>query len=295
MDPAAEVSVFRKTVQIPESRIIAVRLPLMLLKPPFPPPQPEPVRHAGATVAVLVLPYGRIDHEQQIFRPIIQMDSGAFQFFDRGIDPISQIGVQGSIARQAVQPMLILALAFEKRGELDKAIDLARQAADAAPKDFTAQYTYGRLCASTPRRQAEAYTVLENALKLKADDTNTLVLLCSIGIQRNEPSTDQYLNLLTHKPDFSRSAELYFMLGSRQAQKGNRDAAKRFMLDALNKCGGNRNPDFHYHIARCFDRNRFPANEIKQRYNLYLRIPGKKNPEYIADAGKRLRQLNSVR
>ncbi len=196
---------------------------------------------------------------------------------------------------QAVQPMLILALAFEKRGELDKAIDLARQAADAAPKDFTAQYTYGRLCASTPRRQAEAYTVLENALKLKAEDTNTLVLLCSIGIQRNEPSTDQYLNLLTHKPDFSRSAELYFMLGSRQAQKGNRDAAKRFMLDALNKCGGNRNPDFHYHIARCFDRNRFPANEIKQRYNLYLRIPGKKNPEYIADAGKRLRQLNSVR
>lgn len=196
---------------------------------------------------------------------------------------------------QAVQPMLIQALAFEKNGELDKAIDLARHAADAAPKDFTAQYTYGRLCSLTPRRQAEAFSVLENALKLKPEDANTLVLLCSIGINRNEPSTDQYLNLLTHNQAFSRSAELYFMLGARQAQKGNRDASKRFMMDALNKCGGSRNPNFYYHIAKCFDRNRFPLNEVKNRYAFYLRIRGKKNPEYVAAAGKRLLQLKSSR
>ena len=196
---------------------------------------------------------------------------------------------------QAIQPMLIQALAYEQKGELDKAIDLARHAADAATKDFTAQYTYGRLCASVPLRQAEAFSVLENALKLNPEDTNTLVLLCSIGVQRNEPSTDKYLSLLTHIPEYSNSPVLYFLIGTRHAQKGNRNAAKRVMLEVLNKYGGSRNSDYYYHIARCFDRNRFPVEEVKSRYTFYLRLRGRKTPEYIAAAGKRLQQLKNAR
>ena len=153
------------------------------------------------------------------------------------------------------------------------------------------QYTYGRLCSQNPRRRAEAFTVLENALILKPGDTDTLVLLCSIGMERNEPNTDQYLNLLKHDPKFERSARLYYLLGVRQAEKRNLDAAKRFMMDALGKCGGAKDPDFIYHVAHCFDRNRFPSVEVKKFYNLFLRSRGNKNPEYILNAKKRLRQL----
>ncbi len=192
---------------------------------------------------------------------------------------------------QAVAPMLLRALAYEKQGDIAKAIDLARKAAAAEPKDFSVQYTYGRLCSQNPRRRAEAFTVLENALILKPGDTDTLVLLCSIGMERNEPNTDQYLNLLKHDPKFERSARLYYMLGVRQAEKRNLDAAKRFMMDALGKCGGAKDPDFIYHVAHCFDRNRFPSVEVKKFYNLFLRSRGNKNPEYILNAKKRLRQL----
>ncbi len=193
---------------------------------------------------------------------------------------------------QAVSPMILRALAYEKSGELAKAIDLARKCVNAAPKDFTAHYTLGRLYSLDPKRQADAFAVLEKALTLKPEDTDTLILLSTIGIKRNEPNTDQYLNLLKHKPEFDRSAPLYYMLGLRQAEKRNFDASKRFMMDALSKCGGAKDPSLVYRIALCFDRCKFPAAEVKKFYNLFIRMNGVyKNPADVASARQRLRQL----
>ena len=191
----------------------------------------------------------------------------------------------------ATAPMLLRALAYEKQGDLAKAIDLARQCVTNSPKDFTSHYTLGRLYSLDPKRDAEAFTVLEKAHSLKPDDTDTLVLLCNIGIKRHEPNTDKYLNLLMHKPEFSNSAQLYYMLGVRQAEKRNVMAAQRFMMNALNKSGNANNPDLIYRIALCFDQNKFPPKEIKKFYNLFLRSKGVKNKADIANARKRLRQL----
>lgn len=188
-------------------------------------------------------------------------------------------------------PMLLQALAYEKQGDLIKAVDLARQCVHAAPDDFTSLYTLGRLYSLDQKRQGDAFATLEKALLKKPEDTNTLILLCNLGIMRQEPNTDKYLNLLKQKPEFSTSRQLYFLLGMRQAEKRNFTAAKRFMMDALNKCGGVKDPDFIYEIACCFDRCRFPINETRKFYQLYIKSRGSKNPEKLLAARKRLRQL----
>ena len=223
--------------------------------------------------------------DEKLYKAVTSANAGDWDTAAAIADDVS------AIYQKAAFPIMLRALAYEKQGDIAKAIDLARKAANAEQKDFTVQYTYGRLCAQNPRRRAEAFTVLENALILKPGDTDTLVLLCTIGMERNEPNTDQYLNLLKHDPQFDRSAQLYYMLGVRQAEKRNLDAAKRFMMDALGKCGGAKDPNFIYHVAHCFDRNRFPSVEVKKFYNLFLRAKGNKDQQYVLNANKRLRQL----
>ncbi|MBR7130470.1 MAG: hypothetical protein IKC82_00565 [Lentisphaeria bacterium] len=195
------------------------------------------------------------------------------------------------VSEKASAPLILSALAYEKDGEYNKALDLARQAVNASPDDFTALYTLGRLYSHDHQRHSEAFTTLEEALIRKPGDTNTLILLCNLGVIRQEPNTDKYLNLLKQKPEFATSLELHFLLGMRQAEKRNIEAAKRFMLAALNKCGGMKKPDIIYDIANCFDRCRFPASESRKFYNLYVRARGKKDPAKVIAAKKRLRQL----
>ena len=112
-------------------------------------------------------------------------------------------------------PLLIQALAYEKSGELNKAIDLASRCAENFPEDFTAQYICGRLYSKDPLRQDKAFTTLEKAIKLRKGDVNTLILLCTIGTANNEPGTLVYLNDLVQKSDLSDAdtARVYFLRG----------------------------------------------------------------------------------
>ena len=188
-------------------------------------------------------------------------------------------------------PMLLRSLAFEKNGDLVKATDIARKCTEITPDDFTAQYTLGRLYSRDPQRHAEAFSTLERALALKPGDPDTLILLCNLGIIRKEPVTDKYLNLLKQNPGFSKSAELNFMLGYRQAEQRNYEASKRFMMEALNYSGGIGNHDFIYSIAHCFDQHNFPKKTTVQFYRLYIQAAGQKDQAKVNMVKKRLQQL----
>ena len=71
-----------------------------------------------------------------------------------------------------VSGLVFRAVASEKCGERDLALDSALQAVKINPESFAAQYTLGRIYASDPARYADAMNALEQALRLKPDDTN---------------------------------------------------------------------------------------------------------------------------
>lgn len=159
----------------------------------------------------------------------------------------------------AVAPQLLQALAYEKNGDLAKATDLARQCAVNAPGDFTAQYTLGRLYSLDPHRQTEAFSALEQALQLCPGDTNTLVLLCNIGVTGNYPETEKYLNYLKNTQAFQNSADVYFMLGMWYAGKKKFPAAKVAMRQAYNRC---KTVEFVQQIIDCLTYYHAPREDI---------------------------------
>ena len=195
---------------------------------------------------------------------------------------------------KAVTPMLLMALAYEKRGDLDKALDLARQCAAAAPDDFTAQYTFGRLSAGNPLRYSESFAILEKALTLRPGDSDTLVLLCNLGMQLKHPNTDRYLAQLNEKEEFQRSAQFNYQLGWRQAEKKNGKAAVEYLWRAV-RLGGLQNPELPLNAARCIDSNGLSRKDAVKFYNLFIEHPAKKDPEKLKEAETRVRVLSGRR
>lgn len=168
----------------------------------------------------------------------------------------------------AVAPKLLLALAYERAGEFDKALDLARKCAETAPDDFATLYTFGRLSAVDPMRRSEAFMILENAHKLRPDDRNTLVLLCNLGAEVNSPRAGAYLDKLRANPEFKNSGRLYFLYGLRQAKQGDKGQAALFLRYAVKR--DDKDTILLLNAARALDRYRLSQRDALEMYRRYL-------------------------
>ena len=191
----------------------------------------------------------------------------------------------------ALQPVLLQAIAYEKTGDFDKALDLARQVAANSPDNFIAQYTFGRLSAKVPLRRSEAFSILEKAHTLKKDDANTLILLCNLGTQLKHPRTLNYLTQLRMNSKYTHSPALYYQYALYYAARNNGKQAVLFMRQAARR-GGLQNPELALNAARCIDRNNFSAREALNLYRFFVNNPAsKKYPSLVKEAKQRIAAL----
>ena len=158
-------------------------------------------------------------------------------------------------ASSGAAPMLLQALAFEKSGELDKAIDLAQQCAEQHPNDFTVLYTLGRLYSLDPKRQDKALSTLEKAVKLR-ENVNALILLCNIGIKSNDPNVIKYLQQLIRRTDLQEKerGKAYYLLGIQQ-KKANRLSEYHSAMENARKISEKHNPELLFYIADFYEQD----------------------------------------
>ena len=203
------------------------------------------------------------------------------------------------LARRAVElepdnvaALLFRATACEKCGERDLALDSALQAVKINPESFAAQYTLGRLYSADPARYADAMNALEQAFRLKPDDTNTLILLCNVSVAMRSRQAVNYLRMLKRRPEFAKSAALDNQLGVALVRAGNFTAAKQAFMDACRN--SKNNPDMVYNMGVFMDYYTPSKANARGFYRFFLKLTGN-NPEYAAARARveaRLRQLN---
>lgn len=193
-----------------------------------------------------------------------------------------------------IAPMLLTALAYEKEGDMAKAIDLANQCVKNSPQDFTANYTLGRLYSMDIKRHTEAFSILEKALKLSPGDTNTLILLCNLGVQRNEQATGKYLDQLLAQKKLSRveTGKIHYQKALFLANNDNISDACSSMIQAA-ACSG-KNPELILQAARFIDNSGVNRRNAKLLYNSFIQFCKKQNdcdPAKIAEAEARMAKL----
>ena len=182
---------------------------------------------------------------------------------------------------------LLQAIAYEKHGKYDEALDLANQVAQEYPDDFIALYTCGRMAAAQPLRRQQAFALLQKALVLNPEDVNTLILLCTLGTQLNHPQTMKYLIKLQQHKEYAGSATLSYQFGICYANANKKREAMLFFKQAVAK--GTNNPGLIYNTALRVDHGK--VGDPRSFYSLFLNIPGAKIPEQVAYAKKRLKEL----
>lgn len=191
-----------------------------------------------------------------------------------------------------VSGLVFRAVASEKCGERDLALDSALQAVKINPESFAAQYTLGRIYASDPARYADAMNALEQALRLKPDDTNTLVALCNVAVAMRSRQAVPYLLMLKQRPEFAKNPALDNQLGISYVRSGNFNAAKRAFMDACRN--SKNNPGMLYNMGVFMDRYTSSKANARGFYKFFLKQTQGK-PEYAAARARveaRLRQMN---
>ncbi len=184
-----------------------------------------------------------------------------------------------SLEPENVSALVFKAIAHERSGERDPALDAARQAATINPNSFLAQYTLGRLYAGDPTRCADAMKTLSTALTLKPGDVNTLILLGNAATALRSPLAVPYLLQLKKRPEFAADPLLDNQLAIGWISQGNLDQAKQ-SLTAACRTGGS-NPDIVYNMAFFMDRYTRSNANARALYQHFLRQTAGKE-EYTA-------------
>ena len=134
-----------------------------------------------------------------------------------------------------VSALLLRAIAGERCGERDQALNFALQAVRINPRSFLAQYTLGRLYAADPARLSDAAKPLLEALELKPDDRSTLVLLANVAIELNNERALNYLLELGKDPAVAESAVYWNQLAVCYLRRNDINRAWPAMMQAYQK------------------------------------------------------------
>ena len=174
--------------------------------------------------------------------------------------------------------LLLRAIASEHLGKIDVARESARQAAENAPKNFAAQYTYGRLLAMRPDSTKNAIQVLKRALELRPDDNNTLILLGQCCSKINSDDAIHYFLALPvevrAEPAIQTNMAIYYL-----QRRNSRSNALKLVQTALGNAFrvAPKNPAVVLNIALYLDHYRKSRHAVNY-YNDYLKMT-EGNPE----------------
>lgn len=186
--------------------------------------------------------------------------------------------------------LLLAALAAEKNGKRDLALDCARQAAELSPQQFVAQYTLGRLYSNDITRAPETIQALTKALAIKPGDRNTLILLCNAYAELKSSEALTWLTRLYHKhqKEFIYAPEFYYNCAVAHLRRGDRSKAAGMLNYAAAK--GENNPELLFNVARCFERFGWKA-QAKKNYRRFLELYTYKLPSLAREAQTNLAHL----
>ena len=126
--------------------------------------------------------------------------------------------------------LMLLALARNSLDARDEAVSYAIQAARLKPDSFTAQYIQGMLLSSNGKPDL-ALKALKDALRLRPDDVNTLILLVENSIAaRRYSDAAQYLKILARNPAYQKTSYVWNGLGTCYAVSAPEMALRYFRM-----------------------------------------------------------------
>ena len=194
-----------------------------------------------------------------------------------------------------VDVLVFNAISALRCGEAERAYASASEAVNLAPGSFIAQYTLGRVCMESPEHKGEAMRALLNALKLRRDDRDTLVLLCNLGIEVASPNALSFLNMLKRDPEFAESAELYNQTALAYLRRNDVGNARRALVEAWRL--GRSDAAINYNAGCFFDRYAKSRPLALKFYRTYMKISENLAAEaaYRTEVAARLAALEEKR
>ena len=169
-----------------------------------------------------------------------------------------------------VDVLVFNAISALRCGETERAYMAASEAVNLAPGSFIAQYTLGKACMATPEHRGEAMRALLNALKLRRDDRDTLVLLCNLGIEVASPNLLSFVNMLKRDPEFAESAELYNQMALAYLRRNDLENARQALINAWRL--GRDNIAINYNAGCFFDRYTNTKPVALKLYRNYMKL-----------------------
>lgn len=175
--------------------------------------------------------------------------------------------------------LVLHALASERLGRGELALESARKAAELYPENYAAQYTLGRRLARRPGAAAEAIVPLERALKVRPGDVNTLLLLGQCSGKINADNTIDYYRMLPldvrARPEVQNQIAIYYV-ARRGANRHNLELA--FKALGLAYKAAPDNPGIVLNLALFLDHHARSGKRAAGFYRRYL-ILTEHNPE----------------
>ncbi len=169
------------------------------------------------------------------------------------------------------QARIIAAIACEQDGRYEDAVREARQAVILAPDSFAAQYTLGRLYASSRSSSYDALVALGKALKLRPDDRNTLVLLTNVTMYLSPEKAYEYLAKLGRNSEIRNSRAYQNQLGiCRYRRKQFEQAGQAFIQAYRHDRSQGQASLATYNLAYFFDHCKKNGSMALTLYRSYL-------------------------
>ena len=227
-----------------------------------------PLLLAALLLAAVFAGCGKNRADGSIRKAVAAADAGdwetALKFADQGV-------------RQSpdnVDALLLKATSAQRCQRPEVAYEAAAKAVELAPNYFLAQYTLGSVCMEIPRRKNEAKRAFKAALALRGDDRDTLIALCDLMAETNDPELLTYLNKLKKRdPKFAENSAAFHNQKGVALLRSNPNMALMNFDRALKLDGKWTDPAIVYNAACAYDRYRPSARQLTVRlYRRYLQL-----------------------
>ena len=185
-----------------------------------------------------------------------------------------------------VDVLLLKAAAARNCRKSAVAYEAAAQAVKLVPDNFSAQYTLGCVCMDDPLRSSEAKQAFLAAHELRPDDRDTLIALCDLMAESDDPDLLKYILRLEKCNSQAENDSVAFrnQKGVALLRAGERDRALR-EFNAAQKGDGWNDPNVVYNAACAYDNYRLTRGRVKavrEFYERYLELTaGDKSAEPI--------------
>lgn len=174
-----------------------------------------------------------------------------------------------------VNALIMLGIAYQRCQQPDLAYEKIAKAANLDADSFTAHFLKGKMLYDSGKYQ-DCISPLRQALKIRPDDANTLILLAESASQLKLPDATDYYIKLAKKGKFKSQPEPFNELGLMFAEKGEKKKAVKCLLKAKNL--DKENPIVILNLAVFCDTKLKNSKAAVKYYREYLELT-KNHPE----------------